>query len=79
MRTLLTASTVISLPLLPRIAPLVMPPFQLAMRTPLRRAVAAAIRRLPEGPSEGSRRSSSFKIVCERVEPLHPIAEFLTT
>ena len=64
-RTLLTASTVISLPLLPRIAPLVMPPFQLAMRTPLRRAVAAAISRLPEGPSEGSRRSSSFMIVCE--------------
>jgi hypothetical protein len=64
-RTLLTASTVISLPLVPRVAPLVMTPFQLAMRTPLRRALAAVISRLPEGPSEGSRRSSSFTIVCE--------------
>jgi short subunit dehydrogenase-like uncharacterized protein len=64
-RTLLTASTVISLPLIPRIAPLVVPPFQLAMRTPLRRALAAAIPRLPEGPSEGSRRKASFKLVCE--------------
>jgi hypothetical protein len=42
-----------------------MVPFQLAMRTPLRRAVAAVIPRLPEGPSEGSRRSSSFTILCE--------------
>ena len=64
-RTLLTASTVISLPLVPRIAPLVLPPFQLAMRTPLRRALAAAIPRLPEGPSEGSRRRASFMVVCE--------------
>jgi len=64
-RTLLTASTVIPLPLVPRVAPLVMVPFQLAMRTPLRRAVAALLPRLPEGPSEQSRRSSSFTIVCE--------------
>ena len=64
-RTLLTASTVISLPLVPRIAPLVLPPFQLAMRTPLRRALAAAIPRLPEGPSESSRRRASFTVVCE--------------
>jgi short subunit dehydrogenase-like uncharacterized protein len=64
-RTLLTASTVIPLPLVPRVAPLVMVPFQLTMRTPLRRAVAALIPRLPEGPSEESRRSSSFTVVCE--------------
>jgi short subunit dehydrogenase-like uncharacterized protein len=64
-RTLLTASTVVPLPLVPRIAPLVMVPFQLTMRTPLRRAVAALIPRLPEGPSEESRRSSSFTVVCE--------------
>ncbi len=64
-RTLLTASTVISLPLVGRVAPLVMAPFQLAMRTPLRRALAAVIPRLPEGPSEESRRNSSFTIVCE--------------
>lgn len=64
-RTLLTASTVIPLPLVPRVAPLVMVPFQLTMRTPLRRAVAALIPRLPEGPSEESRRGSSFTVVCE--------------
>ena len=55
----------IPLPLVPRVAPLVMVPFQLTMRTPLRRAVAALIPRLPEGPSEESRRSSSFTVVCE--------------
>jgi short subunit dehydrogenase-like uncharacterized protein len=64
-RALITASTVIPLPLVPRVAPLVMGPFQLAMRTPLRRALAAIIPRLPEGPSEESRRHSSFTIVCE--------------
>jgi short subunit dehydrogenase-like uncharacterized protein len=64
-RTLLTASTVIPLPLLPRVAPLVMAPLQLSMRTPLRRAVAALIPRLPEGPSEQSRRGSSFTVGCE--------------
>jgi len=64
-RTLLTASTIISLPLVARVAPLAMVPFQLSMRTPLRRALGALIARLPEGPSEESRRSSSFTIVCE--------------
>ncbi|MEK6326410.1 MAG: saccharopine dehydrogenase NADP-binding domain-containing protein [Actinomycetota bacterium] len=64
-RTLLTASTLVSLPLVGRVAPLVMAPFQLAMRTPLRRALGAVIPRLPEGPSEESRRKSSFTIVCE--------------
>src|SRR4051812_14518598 len=64
-RTLLTASTVIPLPLLPRIAPLVMVPVQLPMRTPLRRAVAALIPRMADGPSEESRRRSSFTVVCE--------------
>ncbi len=63
-RTLLTASTVIPLPLVPRVAPLVMVPFRLTMQTPLRRAVAALIGRLPEGPSEESRRASSFTVVC---------------
>jgi short subunit dehydrogenase-like uncharacterized protein len=64
-RTLLTASTVIPLPVVPRVAPLVMVPFQIAMRTPLRRALAALVPRLPEGPSEESRRKSRFTIVCE--------------
>lgn len=45
--------------------PLVMTPFQLAMRTPLRRGLEALIPRLPEGPSLESRRKSRFVIVCE--------------
>jgi short subunit dehydrogenase-like uncharacterized protein len=64
-RTLLTASTILPLPVVPRVAPIVMAPLQLSMRTPLRRALAALIPRLPEGPSEESRRGSSFTIVCE--------------
>jgi short subunit dehydrogenase-like uncharacterized protein len=64
-RTLLTASTVLPLPLVPRFAPLMMSPFQLALRTPLSRAVAALVPRLPEGPSEDSRRRSLAMIVCE--------------
>jgi short subunit dehydrogenase-like uncharacterized protein len=64
-RTLLTASTAIPVPIVHRAAPLVMAPFQLAMRTPLRRALAALVPRLPEGPSEEARRRSRFVIVCE--------------
>jgi hypothetical protein len=67
-RTLLTGSTVLPLPLLPRVAPLVMTPMQLVLRTPLRRAFAALIPRLPEGPSPESRRKSRFMIVCEAVK-----------
>jgi short subunit dehydrogenase-like uncharacterized protein len=40
-------------------------PFQVAMRTPLRRGLATLVQRLPEGPSEKSRRRSRFVIVCE--------------
>jgi short subunit dehydrogenase-like uncharacterized protein len=40
-------------------------PLSLAMRTPLRQAFAAAVNRLPEGPSEESRRAVRFKIVCD--------------
>jgi short subunit dehydrogenase-like uncharacterized protein len=64
-RTLLAASTAIPLPVVPRFAPLVMLPLQVAMRTPLRRGVAALVPRLPEGPSEESRRRSRFVIACE--------------
>ena len=64
-RTLLTASTVIPLPLVPRVAPLVMAPFQLAMRTPLRRALAAAHPPPAGGPKRGEPPQLSFTIVCE--------------
>lgn len=64
-RTLLAASSVVPFPLVGRAVPLVMLPFQFAVRTPLRRGLEALISRLPEGPDEESRRRSRFTIVCE--------------
>ena len=66
-RTTLSASTAVPHPRLAFAAPLVMPVVQLATRTPLRRAMAAAVSRLPEGPSEEDRRRSRFTISCEAV------------
>lgn len=66
-RTLLSASTAVPLP--GPAASLVMAPFQLAVRTPLRRALEALIPRLPEGPSTDSRRRSRFVIECEARGP----------
>ena len=66
-RTMLTASTVMPIPL-PGVkwaAPLMMAPVQLAVRTPFRRALEAAIPRLPDGPSEEARRRSTVMVVCE--------------
>jgi short subunit dehydrogenase-like uncharacterized protein len=66
-RTVLSASTTVPLP--GPAAALVMTPFQLAMRTPLRRAFESLVPRLPEGPSEQSRRRSRFVIECEARGP----------
>ncbi len=66
-RTMLSASTAVPHPRLAAAAPALMPVLQLATRTPLRRAMAAAISRLPEGPSEEDRRRSRFTIDCEAV------------
>ncbi len=41
------------------------PALQLAMHTPLRRAAAALIERMPSGPSEQSRIATRFVISCE--------------
>lgn len=52
----------------PRLMPLAVastPLLGLAMRTPLRRATGALIRRLPAAPSEKSRKASRFTISCE--------------
>jgi short subunit dehydrogenase-like uncharacterized protein len=62
-KTLLSASTALPVPGLA--ASLVMTPFQLVLRTPVRRALESLIPRLPEGPSEEDRRRSRFTIVCE--------------
>ncbi len=66
-RTTLSASTAVPHPRLAFAAPFVMPVVQLATRTPLKRAMAAAVARLPEGPAEDDRRRSRFTIDCEAV------------
>ena len=67
LRTILSASTAALHPRLAFLAPVVMPVVQLATRTPLRPAMAAAVARLPEGPSPEDRRRSRFEISCEAV------------
>jgi hypothetical protein len=64
-RTMLNASGVMPHPRLAIAAPIAMPFVQLATRTPLRRALEAAVSRLPEGPEPEQRRASRFVIVCE--------------
>lgn len=66
-RTMITASTAMP-PLMGIAAPLVMPGVQLALRTPLRRLLDAAIGRLPDGPKPESRRAVRFTIVCEATQ-----------
>jgi short subunit dehydrogenase-like uncharacterized protein len=66
-RTVLSASTAAPHPSLSFTAPVLMPMLQLATRTPLKRAMAAVVSRLPEGPEEEDRRRSRFTIDCEAV------------
>jgi short subunit dehydrogenase-like uncharacterized protein len=52
----------------PRLTPLVgasMPLLGLAMRSPLRRAIGALVRRLPAAPNESVRKASRFTVECE--------------
>jgi short subunit dehydrogenase-like uncharacterized protein len=59
---LITASTLAPHPWLAAAVPLFKPGLSLALRTPLRRVVDALVDRLPEGPSEHARRSSTFTV-----------------
>lgn len=63
-RTLLSATAALPGPVAAA-APLLMPPMQVAMRTPLRRALGALVKRLPEGPAAEQRRGARWTIVCE--------------
>jgi short subunit dehydrogenase-like uncharacterized protein len=64
-QTLMTASTFAPHPKLAGLLQLLARPTGLALRTPLKRALRAAISRLPEGPSEKERAASRYTIVCE--------------
>ncbi len=63
-RTMISASSLAPEAIGP-LLPLLTRPTGLAMRTPLRRALAAAVSRLPEGPSPEDRAAVRFTIVCE--------------
>lgn len=63
-RTMISAATFAPGPLAPVFAPLARPA-QLALRTPIRKALGAAISKLPEGPSAQDRAAARFTVVCE--------------
>ena len=62
--TLLTASTIAPGPL-SRLVPLIAKPTGLVLRTPLKRALGAAVSRLPEGPDPEERAAARYTIVAE--------------
>jgi short subunit dehydrogenase-like uncharacterized protein len=64
-KTLMTASTFAPHPRLAVLTQLLARPAGLALRTPLKRALRAAVSRLPEGPSAEQRAASHYTIVCE--------------
>jgi short subunit dehydrogenase-like uncharacterized protein len=63
-RTMISISTFAPGPLGALFAP-VTRPAQLALRTPMRKAIGAAISRLPEGPSPEDRADARFTIACD--------------
>jgi short subunit dehydrogenase-like uncharacterized protein len=64
-RTLITASTYAPHPALGPLMQLLARPTGVALRTPLKRALRAAISRLPEGPSPEERTRDRYTLVCE--------------
>ena len=64
-RTLLTASTMAPTPRLAGLMQLLARPTGLALRTPLKRALRAAIARLPDGPTAEQRAACHYTIACE--------------
>ncbi len=64
-RTLMTASTFAPHPRLSALTPMLARPIGFALRTPLKRALRAAISRLPEGPSPERRAETRYTIACE--------------
>lgn len=65
--SVITAAAFAPHPALAPFVPLTMPALALALRTPLRSALDAAIGRLPEGPAEEDRRDASFTVVASAI------------
>jgi short subunit dehydrogenase-like uncharacterized protein len=63
-KTLVSLSSLVPGPLVPLLGPLARPA-QLALRSPVRKLLGAAISRLPEGPSPEERAQARFTVVCE--------------
>ena len=63
--TMISATTLVPNRRVASAAPVLMPAFQVAMRTPLRRALGSLVSRLPEGPDERERQACRFVVVCE--------------
>jgi short subunit dehydrogenase-like uncharacterized protein len=63
-RTTINASTLTGSDKLAGALPFVAHPLSLAARTPLKKAMQAAVRRAPAGPGEEARRGVEFKIDC---------------
>jgi short subunit dehydrogenase-like uncharacterized protein len=66
-RSLLTAATFAPHPRLAPLLQLLARPTGLALRTPLKRALRAAVSRLPEGPNPEERSAARYTIVCDVV------------
>jgi short subunit dehydrogenase-like uncharacterized protein len=62
--TMISLSSLAPGPLAPLFAPIARPA-QLALRTPMRKLLGAAISKLPEGPSLEDRAAARFTIVCD--------------
>lgn len=65
--TSMTATTVIPVGPLARAVPAFTRGIGLLLRTPVHRALSAAVSRLPEGPSPDQREKARFTIVCDAV------------
>jgi hypothetical protein len=63
-KTLVSLPSLVPGPLAPLLGPLARPA-QLALRSPVRKLLGAAISRLPEGPSPEERAQARFTVVCE--------------
>jgi short subunit dehydrogenase-like uncharacterized protein len=63
--TLMTAATFAPHPRLAALTQLLARPMGLSLRTPLKKVIAAAVSRLPEGPDPDDRAKAAYTIVCE--------------